>query len=171
MFHDHSDIDPRFPARRLTYAQVLVRDEEGNVLLVSDNARDTRAWDLLTWRARKDEPSHDAAVQAAHEVALDLDSFTLLLVDAVTARDDRTEALWFVFDGAARADDALDGLPAPGQREDNLRFAHSVDIPLYCVDSHERIGRALDRLTNPSAPIYLTNGHPPVATPPYGVPG
>ncbi|MFB7677040.1 hypothetical protein ACFC26_37125 [Kitasatospora purpeofusca] len=166
MFHDHSDIDPRFPPRRLTYAQVLVRDEEGAVLLVSDNPRDDRDWGLLTWRARRDEPPHDAAVQAArYEASLGLDTCTLLVVDAVTAGDDRTEALWFVFDGGARSDTDLDGLPAPGQREDNLRFEHPDDIPLYCVDSHERIRRALDRLTDPFAPVYLTNGHPP------GVPG
>ncbi|MEV0188382.1 NUDIX hydrolase [Kitasatospora purpeofusca] len=171
MFHDHSDIDPRFPPRRLVYSQLLVRDEHGHVLLVSDNLRDNKAWNLLTWRARKDEPPHDAAVQAAHyEVGLDLDTTTLLVVDAVTAREDSTEALWFVFDGGTRTDTALDGLPEPGEMEDNLRFEDPEDIPLYCLESHQRIQRALDRITDPFAPIYLTNGHPPAATS-YGVRG
>ncbi|MFE2723969.1 hypothetical protein [Kitasatospora sp. NPDC059327] len=162
MFTDHSDIDPRFPPRRLVYAQLLVRNEYGDVLLSTDDPRDEKAWDLLTCRALKDEVPHEVARRAGFcEVSLDVDTLTLLVVDAVSAGDDRVEALWFVFDGRTRTGDDLDSLPRPGEIEDNLRFEQPEGIEVCCPDSHLRIARALDRLIDPFAPVYLTNGHPP----------
>ncbi|MEV0535892.1 hypothetical protein [Kitasatospora sp. NPDC050463] len=161
-FPDHSDIDPRFPPRRLVYAQVLVRNPVGDVLLASSNLRDDNAWNLLTMRALKDEPPHDVARRAGfHDVSLKFDTLTLLVVDAVTAGDDRTEALWFLFDGGIPAKEDLDNLPKPGETHDNLRFEPSTNVALCCAENRSRVQHAVDRLTDPFAPVYLTNGHPP----------
>ncbi|MFD0351729.1 hypothetical protein ACFQ0M_47900 [Kitasatospora aburaviensis] len=97
-------------------------------------------------------------------MSLNLDTLTLLVVDSTTAEPDRTEGLWFVFYGGTLTGTQLGkaGIPAANDDIDNLMLAAPDDLRDLCAESHERIRAALDRITNPYAPVYLTNGQPPL---------
>ncbi|MEU1287997.1 hypothetical protein [Kitasatospora sp. NPDC005856] len=154
----YSTIDPLFPPGRCVYAQVVIRDPDGDVLQTTTNAADNCSWDIPTWRALRDQEPHEAArIAARRDVTLEILAPALLVVDTTPASNVSAEAYWFVFDGGTLTAQQLTDLSLPTRKQqehDNLRFADPDHIP------SERTRAALRHLADPSAPVLLTSGHP-----------
>jgi len=91
-------------ARKRVGADVLLRNEQGNVLLV--NPRYKPDWDLPGGMAEANEPPHQAAErEIREELGIQLRVGRLLIVDWVAPHSPWDDSLMFIFDGGTLSDD------------------------------------------------------------------
>lgn len=147
--------------RKLVSAQVLIRDQEGRLLLVDPVYKPD--WDLPGGMVEANESPLDAARrELAEELGLTLTATArLLVVDWVPPHDPWDDFVVVVFDGGTMAPDdtaALRigdeelrafGFYPPGQAREMLR-------PYVW----RRAGAALAALDEPAPSGYLEHGHP-----------
>lgn len=143
-------------ARKRVGADVLIRDRQGNALLV--NPRYKPDWDLPGGMAEANEPPHRAAErELREELGLVIRVGILLVVDWVPPHDPWDDSLMFVFDGGTIDVDAEQLRP----RDDELSDCRFVPLPdaatLLRPYVWQRLEQAAIALTAGS-PRYLVNG-------------
>ncbi|WP_089157256.1 NUDIX domain-containing protein [Micromonospora sp. NBS 11-29] len=156
-------------ARKRVGADVLIRDEQGKVLLV--NPRYKPDWDLPGGMVEANERPDEAAERELHEeLGFRLTVGRLLVVDWVAPHGPWDDSLMFIFDGGViRSDEA-----------EALRLTDS-ELLAYRMSSHDEAKLMLrphvwQRVANAVAAVtlgacrYLVNGesHPEDARSPQG---
>jgi RimJ/RimL family protein N-acetyltransferase/8-oxo-dGTP pyrophosphatase MutT (NUDIX family) len=155
------DIGPTFfaslPRKRVT-AGLVVRDEQGRVLLVEPTYKDV--WEVPGGSVEADEsPAAAVRRESLEELGLTLGPGALRCVDWLPAGDGHTEGLHLLFDGGVLgpADIARIRLPADELR--SYRFCTPDDArTLLSARMFRRLEAALTGTTGAS---YLEAGHPP----------
>ncbi|WP_037910951.1 NUDIX domain-containing protein [Actinacidiphila yeochonensis] len=141
-------------ARKRVSADVLLRDEQGRVLLVKPTYKP--GWDLPSGMAEANEAPDDAARrELKEEIGLDVTLHGLLVIDWVPPHGPWGDQLAFIFDG---------GTLSAGQVR-GLRPHDSELSAVRLVTPDEAAGMLRDRLLNrfqasratreESAPVYL----------------
>ncbi|CAG7642487.1 NUDIX domain-containing protein [Actinacidiphila bryophytorum] len=144
-------------ARKRVSADVLLRDEQGRVLLVKPTYKP--GWDLPGGMAEANEAPDDAARrELKEELGLDVTLHGLLVVDWVPAHGPWDDQLAFIFDGGM-----LTGEQAAALRPHDSELAEARLVP-----TEEAIGALRERLRDrfraaiatcmASAPRYLHDG-------------
>jgi 8-oxo-dGTP diphosphatase len=96
-------------ARKRVAADVLLRDEEGRILLVDPKYKP--GWDLPGGMAEGNEaPANAARRELKEELGLDLQVHELLCVDWVSPHGPWDDSLMFVFDGGVLSEQQVHGL-------------------------------------------------------------
>ncbi|MFG3420577.1 NUDIX domain-containing protein [Micromonospora sp. NPDC048063] len=96
-------------ARKRVGADVLIRNEQGEVLLV--NPRYKPDWDLPGGMAEANEPPHQAAErELREELGIHLQVGRLLVVDWVAPHGPWDDSLMFIFDGGTLVGDEMTAL-------------------------------------------------------------
>ncbi len=96
-------------ARKRVGADVIVRDDEGRLLLVDPRYKPD--WDLPGGMAEANEPPREAARrEVAEELGLELPVGRVLCVDWVSPHGPWDDSLMFVFDGGVLTDHQIAGL-------------------------------------------------------------
>jgi ADP-ribose pyrophosphatase YjhB (NUDIX family) len=147
-------------ARKRVGADVLIRNKQGEILLV--NPRYKPDWDLPGGMAEANEPPHEAAErELREELGLDLRIRTMLAVDWVAPHAAWDDSLMFIFDGGVLNDGQLATLRPMDDELLACRFyplGAARDLLRPYV--HDRLAQAL-LAAEAAAPRYLVNGIEP----------
>ncbi|MFE0765138.1 NUDIX domain-containing protein [Streptomyces smyrnaeus] len=164
----HIDHNNKRPGHRRIGALLLIRNPEGDVLLVKPSYR--THWQLVGGGVWTNElVPHAALREGFEEIKIaDLEVGDLLAVDHIAANpaSGAVEGLNFIFDGGVLPNDAPVILPdpAPGEEEPELtdwKFVPTNQLGDYCNPvQHSRICAALAALDDPSQRAYLAEGQP-----------
>ncbi|MBM7080032.1 NUDIX domain-containing protein [Micromonospora humida] len=148
-------------ARKRVGADVLIRDEQGNVLLVNPSYKPD--WDLPGGMAEANEPpDHAAEREMYEEMGIRLRVGRLLVIDWVAPHGPWDDSLMFVFDGGVLRSDETAAL--------RLADGELLEYRLSTADDAKSLLRphVWHRLSNSLAAAalhtcrYLVNGsHPP----------
>ncbi|QIK68590.1 NUDIX hydrolase [Nocardioides sp. HDW12B] len=148
-----------FLPRKRAIAQMLVRDEQGRVLLC--NLTYKQDWDLPGGVVEVNEsPRVAVSREVEEELALDIDAGSLLLTDWLPPWSGWDDAVCLVFDGG-RHDAGLADRIVPQAREiRSARFCTVAEVHQLCADfTARRIDSALAAVDGP-APSYSESGRP-----------
>jgi ADP-ribose pyrophosphatase YjhB (NUDIX family) len=126
-------------ARKRVSADVLLRDEQGRVLLVKPTYKP--GWDLPGGMAEANEAPDDAARrELKEELGLDVTLHGLLVVDWVPPHGPWDDQLAFIFDGGTLSTDQFAALqPEDGELSDTDFMSPAEAV--YCVGG--RLARRL----------------------------
>jgi 8-oxo-dGTP diphosphatase len=110
----------RQPRKRVA-TDVIVRDEQGRILLVNPNYKPD--WDLPGGMAEANESPIDAAArELREELGLTIAIGDLLTVDWIEPHGPWDDTLVFVFDGGVLSSSAIDGLQITDDELSAFRF-------------------------------------------------
>ena len=142
-------------ARKRVGADVLIRNAEGEVLLV--NPRYKPDWDLPGGMAEANEPPHRAAErELREELGLVLQAGALLVVDWVAPHGPWDDSLMFIFDGGTITEGSRDPQPV----DDELLACQFTPLTrarkLLRPYLWDRLDQAV-AASSTGAPLYLTN--------------
>ncbi|MGB2569676.1 NUDIX domain-containing protein [Micromonospora citrea] len=144
-------------ARKRVGADVLIRNEQGHVLLV--NPRYKPDWDLPGGMAEANEPPHQAAErELREELGVQLKVGRLLVVDWVAPHGPWDDSLMFVFDGGTLSDDQARALRLADEELSAYRFSSPEDTQALL---RPYVGQRLSHALTASATSncsYLLNG-------------
>jgi 8-oxo-dGTP pyrophosphatase MutT (NUDIX family) len=144
-------------ARKRVGADVLIRNDRGEVLLVDPRYKPD--WDLPGGMAEANEPPHSAAErEVGEELGLDLRVGDLLVVDWVAPHGPWDDSLMFVFDGGV-LDAARAAMIRPADAE--LASARFYPVPVAATLLRPYVRRRLEhalRALEERQPHYLTDG-------------
>ncbi|MEH1053667.1 NUDIX hydrolase [Micromonospora sp. CPCC 206171] len=144
-------------ARKRVGADVLIRNEEGHVLLV--NPRYKPDWDLPGGMAEANEPPHQAAErELREELGIELEVGRLLVVDWIAPHGPWDDSLMFLFDGGTLIDDEAEAVRLSDDELLTYRFSPpSAAQALLRPYVWHRFTEALAAATTGSC-RYLVNG-------------
>ena len=146
-------------ARKRVSADVLLRDEEGRVLLVKPTYKP--GWDLPGGMAEANEAPDDAARrELKEELGLDITLHGLLVVDWVPPHGPWDDQLAFIFDGGVLSADRISALSPSDDELGDLHFftvGHAADA--LGLRLRHRFQRSLVALTR-AIPEFLHDGMP-----------
>lgn len=144
-------------ARKRVGADVLIRNERGEVLLVDPRYKPD--WDLPGGMAEANEPPHRAAErEVREELGLDLQVGELLVVDWVAPHGPWDDSLMFVFDGGTLdAEQAGRIGPADAELAKVHFYPMSVAATLLRPYVRKRLDHAL-RALDDNRPYYIAGG-------------
>ncbi|MFI1104970.1 NUDIX domain-containing protein [Streptomyces melanogenes] len=138
-------------ARKRVAADVIVRDPNGNVLLVKPTYK--AGWDLPGGMAEDNEAPDDAARrELKEELGLDLPLRSLLVVDWVPPHGPWDDQIAFIFDGGTLDHDRAGALSPQDEELSELAFVHPRQAGAWLRD---RLSRSFD-----AAIAALSSGHP-----------
>ncbi|MDI3408916.1 NUDIX domain-containing protein [Streptomyces cavernicola] len=165
----HQDTDYAAPGHRRIGGQLLIRSEDGDVLLVRPSYKP--GWIVPGGGAKPGEGASAAARrEAREELGLDIEPQRLLVVDHVEADPETgsVEGFNFVFDGGTLPEQALGKISLPEAPEgeeselSSFAFVHPDWLHAHCQPyHHRRIAAALAVLQGESGAQYLESGSPP----------
>ncbi|QGN50486.1 NUDIX domain-containing protein [Micromonospora sp. WMMD558] len=146
--------------RKRVGADVLIRNEQGEILLV--NPRYKPDWDLPGGMAEANEPPHEAAErELREELGLDLRIRTMLVVDWVAPHGAWDDSLMFIFDGGVLNNRQLAALrPMDDELLACKFYPLGAARGLLRPYVHNRLTQAL-LAAQAAAPRYLLNGTDP----------
>jgi 8-oxo-dGTP pyrophosphatase MutT (NUDIX family) len=149
-------------ARKRVGADVLIRDEQGRILLVDPVYKPD--WDLPGGMAEANEPPAAAARrEVKEELGLDLDIGSALVVDWVPPHGPWDDSLMFIFDGGVLTAGQIAGLQIVDSELQNFRFAAAAETAhLLRPYVWRRVQAALDTLQG-GVTSYCENGYPVTA--------
>lgn len=108
-------------ARKRVAADVLIRDQQGRILLVDPKYKPD--WDLPGGMAEANEaPAEAARRELREELGLDLQVRDLLCVDWVSPHGPWDDSMMFVFDGGALTTQQIRGLHPVDEELEQFRF-------------------------------------------------
>jgi 8-oxo-dGTP diphosphatase len=146
-------------ARKRVSADVVLRDEQGRILLVDPKYKPD--WDLPGGMAEANEPPAEAAHrELVEELGLDLRIGDLLCVDWVSPHGPWDDLVNFIFDGGVLTTAEIAALRL---RDDELRAYEFIDH--HAAEErlrpyvYRRVTAALQALATERVP-YLQDGHP-----------
>ncbi|MFD1935168.1 NUDIX domain-containing protein [Nonomuraea mangrovi] len=144
-------------ARKRVGADVLIRDEQGRILLVDPKYKPD--WDLPGGMAEANEaPTAAARRELKEELGLDLEIGRLLVVDWVPPHGPWDDSLMFIFDGGILGREQIGEMRTVDQELASHRFATQGEMKHllrpYVLD---RAQSALEALQAGHA-TYLTHG-------------
>jgi 8-oxo-dGTP diphosphatase len=144
-------------ARKRVAADVLLRDEEGRILLVDPKYKP--GWDLPGGMAEGNEaPANAARRELKEELGLDLQVHELLCVDWVSPHGPWDDSLMFVFDGGVLSEQQIHGLHLVDEELAQFRFCTRNEArKLLRPYVWRRVGAALDALRTQRVQ-YLEDG-------------
>ena len=136
-------------ARKRVSADVLLRDEDGRVLLVKPTYKP--GWDLPGGMAEANESPDDAARrELKEELGLDVDLHGLLVVDWVPPHGPWDDLLAFIFDGGTLTSEQVAQLsPCDGELSDTVFLTPSGAVQRVGDRLGRRIETALASLLDP----------------------
>ncbi|MFJ2958450.1 NUDIX domain-containing protein [Streptomyces sp. NPDC087270] len=140
-------------ARKRVSADVLLRDEDGRVLLVKPTYKP--GWDLPGGMAEANESPDDAARrELKEELGLDVDLHGLLVVDWVPPHGPWDDLLAFIFDGGTLTSEQAARLsPRDGELSDTVFLAPTKAVRQVGDRLGRRIETALASLPHPPADL------------------
>ncbi|MGP9018650.1 NUDIX domain-containing protein [Streptomyces sp. BR1] len=153
-------------ARKRVAADVLLRNPDGNILLVNPTYKP--GWDLPGGMAEPNEAPDDAARrELQEELGLDAPLHRLLVVDWVAPHGPWDDQIAFIFDGGTLDHDQAAALRPQDEELSELAFVppHQAGALLRDRLSH-RLGAALDALAD-GHPRYLRDGRPVLPAVPH----
>ncbi|MEU6848666.1 NUDIX hydrolase [Actinacidiphila alni] len=144
-------------ARKRVSADVLLRDEQGRVLLVKPTYKP--GWDLPGGMAEANEAPDDAARrELKEELGLDVTLRGLLVVDWVPPHGPWDDQLAFIFDGGVLAPDQVAVLrPHDGELAEARLFLPDEAVDVLRERLRNRFRVAIATCTG-SSPSYLHDG-------------
>lgn len=149
--------------RTLGSAAVLIRDEQGRILLVNPAYRDG-GWLLPGGSLEQDEYPTDAAARGVTE-ELGVDGFTpgrLLAVDHQHAYSEHPALTAFLFDGGVLPADRHASIRLPPEELSGMGFFTLEQVrSLVAAHLYRRIEAAHRVLLAGGAAVYLEDGYPP----------
>lgn len=141
-------------------AGVLVRDDEGRVLVVEPTYKQT--WEIPGGSVEADESPRAACVrEVEEELGLSRGVGRLLCLEWQGPEPDRTESLMFVYDGGVLSDPSSIRLP-PDELA-SFRFVGPDDLDALLVERLARRVRAALGALADGGVVELENGVPAVA--------
>ncbi|WP_416972506.1 NUDIX domain-containing protein [Streptomyces sp. 4F14] len=162
----HKDVSFTEPPRRRVGALGMIRNEEGEVLLVRKNYGDYK-WNLPGGSAEGDEAPYEALQREIHEeTGLNVRSTNLLLTDYVRRNDETgsAEGINFVWDCGTVPNGIQIVLPQPQEGEEpeltDFKFVKVSKLEAYTTQLTARRIHAAFAVLNDSRrfPAYLENG-------------
>jgi 8-oxo-dGTP diphosphatase len=153
-----SAFDLALPRKRMA-AGVLLFDLHGRVLLVKPIYKDY--WDMPGGAVELNESPRDAARrEVGEELGLDREPGTLLCVDWVPPRSDRSEGLITIFDGGFLAPDDIARIRLPPEELASCEFVEVVKAPeLLSPLLGRRVAECVAARAEGRS-VYLENGAP-----------
>ncbi|MER7972784.1 NUDIX hydrolase [Streptomyces sp. NPDC096080] len=146
--------------RVLAGAAVLLRDEEGRVLLVEPNYRE--GWALPGGTVESDDgetPRQGARRETAEEIGLDREPGRLLAVDWVRGPD-RPPLVAYLYDGGLLTAADLGAIRLQEEELLSWRLVAPADLPAHLSGSlGRRVQVALEILADGGGTAELENGH------------
>ncbi|MFF1274849.1 NUDIX domain-containing protein [Streptomyces marokkonensis] len=146
--------------RVLAGAAVLLRDEEGRVLLVEPNYRE--GWALPGGTIESDQgesPREGARRETAEEIGLDREPGRLLAVDWVKGSG-RPPLVAYLYDGGVLGADEVAAIRLQESELLSWRFVPRGELTEYLRGSlGRRVPAALDVLADGSGTVELEDGH------------
>jgi 8-oxo-dGTP diphosphatase len=138
-------------------AGVLLFDLDGRVLLVNPVYKDY--WDVPGGAVELDESPRDAARrELREELGLDLEPGTLLGVDWVPPRPDRSEGLITIFDGGLLGPEDIARIRLPPEELASYEFVEVIKAPeLLSPLLGRRVARCVAARADGRS-VYLENG-------------
>ncbi|WP_331748366.1 NUDIX hydrolase [Streptomyces sp. NBC_00648] len=138
-------------ARKRVAADVILRDPDGNILLVNPTYKP--GWDLPGGMAEDNEPPDDAARrELKEELGLDLPLQGLLVVDWVPPHGPWDDQIAFIFDGGTLDHDQAAAVSPQDEELSELAFVHPCRAGAWLRD---RLSRGFD-----AAIAAITTGRP-----------
>ncbi|MFE0135831.1 NUDIX domain-containing protein [Streptomyces sp. NPDC059037] len=144
-------------ARKRVAADVLLRDEEGRILLVNPTCKP--GWDLPGGMAEANESPDDAARrELKEELGLGIRPLRLLVIDWVAPHGPWDDQIALIFDGGTLDADQIAILRPHDQELSELRFTPAAEAMAALRDRlRHRLEAALEALSD-GAPRYLHDG-------------
>ena len=148
-----------FLPRKRAIAQMLVRDDQGRVLLC--NLTYKQDWDLPGGVVEVNEsPRLAVSRELEEELALTIDAGPLLLTDWLPPWSGWDDAVCLVFDGGAHAAEIAERIVPEAREIRSARFCTVAEVHQLCADfTARRIDSALAAVDG-SAPTYSESGRP-----------
>jgi 8-oxo-dGTP pyrophosphatase MutT (NUDIX family) len=116
--------------RKRTAAGVLIRDEDGRVLLLETSYKPE--WEIPGGAAEVDEAPWTTAVrEVREELGLDLALGRLLIIDHVPADDVMPEGLAFIWDGGTWSEAAINGAARSDPEIISARFCAADEVSTH----------------------------------------
>ncbi len=149
-----------FLPRKRAIAQLIVRDEQGRVLLCQLTYK--RDWDLPGGVVEVGESPHLAAGrEAEEELGVTLDAGPLVLTDWLPPWGGWDDAVCLVFDGGIHDSSIVDRMVLEAKEIRGAQFCSIEQVRRVCADfTARRIEAALAALDGTGAP-YTESGRPP----------
>ena len=149
-----------FLPRKRAIAQMLVRDEDGRVLVCRLTYKND--WDLPGGVVEVNEsPQEAVSREVEEELGLDLDAGRLLLTDWLPPWSGWDDALCLVFDGGTHDASLVDGAVLQAREIRSAQFCTVEEVRERCADfTARRIESALAGLDGPGGPAYTESGRP-----------
>ena len=146
--------------RKRVASDVIIRDEDGRILLVDPNYKPD--WDLPGGMAEANEPPLDAARrELREELSLDVQVGALLCVDWIPPHGPWDDTLIFVFDGGVLSRRALEQIRITDGELSDFQFCpNQKAAQLLRPYVWQRTSTALDALASGRA-RYVHRGQPP----------
>jgi ADP-ribose pyrophosphatase YjhB (NUDIX family) len=152
--------------RVLAGAAMLLRNDEGLVLLVEPNYR--KGWALPGGTIESDlgeTPRQAARRETAEEIGLEVEPGALLAIDWVPG-EGRPPITAYVYDGGVLTEERLGTIRLQEEELLSWRLVAREDLPRYLLGSlGHRVLAALDALEAGTGTVELENGLPPVSSP------
>lgn len=144
-------------ARKRVSADVLLRDEQGRVLLVKPTYKP--GWDLPGGMAEANEAPDDAARrELKEELGLDVTLHGLLVVDWVPPHGPWDDQLAFIFDGGTLYEEQASSLRPHDGELSRLEFVGAQHAREKLTEHFgERLRAALEALER-NATVYIRSG-------------
>lgn len=148
-----------FLPRKRAIAQMLVRDDQGRVLLC--NLTYKQDWDLPGGVVEVNEsPRIAVAREVSEELALDIDAGSLLLTDWLPPWSGWDDAVCLVFDGGTHPAGIAARIVPQAREIRSARFCTVAEVHQLCADfTARRIDSALAALDGDAA-TYSESGRP-----------
>lgn len=148
-----------FLPRKRAIGQLMVRDEDGRVLLCGLTYK--RDWDLPGGVVEVNEsPRIGVGREVSEELALDLPAGQLLLTDWLPPWSGWDDALCLVFDGGVHPAGILDRVVRQEREIADIAFCAPAEVRDRCADfTARRIESALEALAD-GVPRYTESGRP-----------
>jgi 8-oxo-dGTP pyrophosphatase MutT (NUDIX family) len=148
-----------FLPRKRAIAQMLVRDEQGRVLLCRLTYKND--WDLPGGVVEVGESPQSAVTrEVEEELGLAIDAGALVLTDWLPPWGGWDDALCLVFDGGVHDDSMTDKIVVQTREIRSARFCTPDEVREQCADfTARRIESALANITG-RGPTYTESGHP-----------
>ncbi|MDX6302837.1 MAG: hypothetical protein QOF53_4051 [Nocardioidaceae bacterium] len=147
-----------FLPRKRAIAQMLVRDDQGRVLLCRLTYKSD--WDLPGGVVEVNESPQDAvAREVEEELGLQIPAGPLLLTDWLPPWSGWDDALCLVFDGGVREPSVLQDAVLQEREIASADFCTAAEVREHCADfTARRIESALASLAGPGGPAYTESG-------------